>query len=390
VGLYGPRGVGKSSLADLIAKDRDDAIVRLHLRRKADRDRLSDESAFFAEHGDKLIVIDEIHLMSEAFDILRARLDDRARPVPGAGQFLFMGSESHQVRAMAAAALGARAASIEVTTIQLHELPTGAASSLMETFDRLDFEVPTIEPVASPNQVISMDQLWLRGGLPDSLLAVDDLESYTWRRNYLTQTFALAAGGAEAQDGALRGCLELIAAEQGGQVAVGTASKAFRGALERLKLMGLVRELRPWSGNAKLRLTKNPKLYIRDSGLLHALRSCRSGQDVRAADDRLVGGSWEGFCIEAIAARLGDRADLSFFRSDDGPEIDLVIAFAPGDCWVVEIKTNPMATIGKGFAIACAAVAPSRSLIVHKGEAAVTTRGGLEALTLRDFLDQLG
>uniref|UniRef100_B0T9H4 AAA ATPase n=1 Tax=Caulobacter sp. (strain K31) TaxID=366602 RepID=B0T9H4_CAUSK len=390
VGLYGPRSVGKSSLADQIAKDRGDEIVRLHFGRQADRDRLRDQAAFFAAHGDKLVVIDEIHLMPEAFRIVRARLDDWARPRPGAGQFLFMGSESHQVRAMAAEALGGHSMAIDLTTIQPHELPTASPITLMETFDALHFSVPEVEPTASANQALSMDQLWSRGGLPNSLLASDEAESYVWRRNYLDQIFALAPSGPNAIDGELRHCLEMIATEQGGQTPLTTSPKTFRAALERLKRMGLVRELRPWSGNAKLKLTKNPKLYIRDSGLFHVLRGCRTRADLDNADDRLLGGSWEGFCIEAIAARLGERADLFFYRIEASDELDLVIEFTLGERWVVEIKSNPMATIGAGFWSASAALDPKRKVIVHQGDAAVTNKSGLEALPLRMFLDQLG
>lgn len=389
VGLYGPRSVGKSSLADQIVQGRGAAVVRLHCGRQADRDRLRDQAAFFAAHGDKLVVIDEIHLMPEAFAILRARLDDRARPWPGAGQFLFMGSASHQVRAMAADGLGALVTAIDLTTIQPHELPAISPVSLMETFDPFDFSIPETEPIVRANQALSVDQLWSRGGLPDSLLAGDEAESYAWRRNYLDQIFALSPSGPDAFPGDLRHCLEMIATEQGGQMAVATSPKTFRTALERLKLMGLVRELRPWSANAKLKLTKNPKLYIRDSGLFHVLRGCRTRADLDSADSRLLGGSWEGFCIEAIAARVAERADLSFYRIEAGAELDLVIEFTPDERWVVEIKTNPMATIGGGFWTASAALEPTRKVIVHQGNSVVTNNSGLEALPLRVFLDQL-
>jgi predicted AAA+ superfamily ATPase len=286
------------------------------------------------------------------------------------------------VRAKAARSLGARAQSVFLGPIQPDELPRPMHADLMEAPDPLELPIDAVEAIGRLDDTITLQQLWLRGGLPPSLLA-DDASSFHWRRGYLADLFELPAGANQ-----FRACLEKIAANQGRLMSLQKETKAFAIGLDLLDRMGLVRRLRPWFKNTDARLTKTPKFYIRDSGLLHALNNCRGLANVRAVE-HLVGASWEGFCIEAIAAVLGEDGDLWFYRTDDGAEADLVIEFSPTESWVIEIKSNPDATIRPGFNAACAMIKPSERLVVHGGEAAFVDRNGLEALPLNAFLARL-
>lgn len=243
--------------------------------------------------------------------------------------------------------------------------------------------------ISKPESADHMDTLWLKGGFPMSLLA-DDEASFAWRRMYLTSCFRRALGGglAALEQGAVKRTLDRIAADQGGVFPVDKSPLEFRACVRHLEGLGLLRVLLPWSANRNTQLTRRPKLYIRDSGLLHLLRACPTLDAVRGTPG-LMGDSWEGFCIETLIGAAGDGAQAFHCRLNDQDEIDLVLEFGPTRRWAIEIKHGENPTPGAGFYRACEVLRPERRLFVHRGEATVAIGGDISAFPLRAAVDEV-
>jgi predicted AAA+ superfamily ATPase len=322
--LLGPRQVGKMTLARAVAASATRAIV-LDMERASDRAALSQPELFLPHHRDRLVVIDEVQLLPELFTALRPEIDVDRRP----GRFLLLGSASGELLRQSAQSLAGRVSFVELTPFLAEEV----VSDLLE-----------------------LQQLWLRGGFPLSWLASSDEASMQWRQDFI-RTFLLtdlAQMGVRIPAEALRRFWTMLAYLQGelfnasqlGQSLGGASHTTAARYLDTLVDAMVIRRLQPFLANVGKRLVKAPKVYIRDSGLLHALLGLR---DVLGLQGHAVAGaSWEGFVIEQIAAHATPDAQLGFYRTAAGAEIDLVVQHGQRRIGF-EVKFAAAPKVSRGF-----------------------------------------
>ncbi len=322
--LVGPRQVGKTTLARAVAAQHPGAVF-FDLERESDRAALRQPELLLPTVRDRLVVLDEVQLAPQLFAALRPEIDDDRRP----GRFLLLGSASGELLRQSAESLAGRVATVELTPFLASELQPDLAA---------------------------LQTLWLRGGYPLSCLAADDTTSYEWRTEFL-RTFLqrdLPAFGVRVPAETLRrfwtmlGHLQgqLFNASQLGVALGGAAHTTVGRYLDTLVDALMVRRLPPVLPNVGKRLVKSPKVYVRDSGLLHALLGIA---DVPALQGHPVAGaSWEGFVVEQVAAALPADATLGFYRTAAGAEIDLVVEHR-GRRVGVEVKFSAAPRPARGF-----------------------------------------
>ncbi len=300
VGLIGARQVGKTTLAKMVATQFDPRAVHLDLERPSDLDKLIEPELYLRPYADRLVVLDEIQRRPDLFPVLRALIDERRRP----GRFLVLGSASPDLMRQSSESLAGR--------IAYHEL---APFSLPEV-DRERFAT----------------RLWTRGGFPESFLAKTDEASFRWRQAFIQTHLErdLPGLGIRVPSTALRRFWLMLAHSHGqlwngSQIAssLGVAAPTVRRYLDILQDTFMVRQLQPYHANLKKRLVKRPKVYLRDSGLLHALLGI---MDFDALSGHpLVGASWEGWAIEQVLAIIPSHWHTYFYRTARGAEIDLLL-----------------------------------------------------------------
>ena len=363
VALLGPRQAGKTTLARAIA-ERSDAVV-LDLESTADRDQLADVPLFVRANQDRLVVLDEIHRMPEIFAELRVLVDEGRRVGKGVGRFLVLGSAS-------------------IPFLKQSESLAGR----IEYVDLGPLSVLEVEPTFE-----AATRLWVRGGLPLSFLAKSDEDSLIYRRN-LVRTY-LERDAPEFYPRVPPLTLErlwmMLAHGQGGLLnaarlaaGLGISAPTVVSYVDLLAGLLLVRRLPPRHANVKKRLVKSPRVYVRDSGLVHAL--------LRVADlnsllgHPVVGPSWEGFVIETILGSAPWEVLPSFYRTANGAEADLVLDL-PGQLrpWVIEIKRSSSPRLSRGFAIARRDLNAERAFVVYGGEQRFPIQRGVEAISLREM-----
>ena len=347
VALLGPRQCGKTTLARSLVDERPELAIYLDLERSEDLALLTDASVFLRTQRNKLVVIDEVQRAPELFTALRVEIDERRRGGQKAGHFLLLGSASQALLTQSSESLAGRIAYLELTPFRLDEL-----------------------------SVIQREKLWLRGGFPDSLLAPSTRLSHAWRRAYLTQVIErdVAFFAPRLPGPSLRKLWAMLAADQGGLVNaaklaqnLGVSGQSITRYLALLTELLHLRALPPWHGNIGKRLTKSPKYYIRDSGLLHALLDIQDEEQLLRHP--VIGHSFEGFIIEQICNQLGPEWRYSFYRTQNGAEIDL-IAERGENVLAVEIKRASKPTPSSGFYSGATDIGATRRLIVHAGERA--------------------
>ena len=367
--LLGPRQVGKTTLSRQIAAQRKHRAIYLDLERPVDRRRLQDADAFLRAQTGKLVVIDEIHRAPALFETLRGIIDDRRASGDRAGHFLLLGSAAIELMRQASETLAGRVAYIDLTPI-----------------DALEF----------PKQLGDLDRLWVRGGFPDSLLAADDADSMSWRRafirSYLERDVPMFAPRLPAETiGRLWTMLAHSQATPLNQSRLASSLEVSTPAVSRyvdlLVDLLLVRRLRPWSGNVGKRLVRTPKVYIRDSGLTHALLDLETRNDLLGHP--VVGASWEAFAIENLILAAGDRRTPYYYRTEDGAEVDLIFERGGSIEMAVEIKRSTAPTLSRGFGSAVAVLQPKHSYLIHGGDETWPVSKGITAVSLLDLMHRL-
>ena len=365
VGLLGPRQVGKTTLAHRLAAYRE--AVYLDLENPEDLALLSEPRALLATYADRLVILDEVQRLPGLFQTLRGLIDQYRRAGRGVGCFLLLGSSSPDLLRQSAESLAGRIAYRELGTLDLSE--TGPES---------------------------MDRLWLRGGFPRAWLAGSDAASFLWRRDlvrtYLERDIPVFDSRLPAET--LRRLWTMLAHSQGAllntaQLASSLAIhvRTLNRYIDLLVDLLLVRRLPPWSGNVGKRLVRSPRLYVRDSGIVHALLGLRRLEDVLAHP--VAGGSWEGFVLENLLAAAPAWAQPFFYRTQAGAEVDVVLEFDPGNRWAVEIKRSASRpTPSKGFHTACADLEVQRRLVVYGGTRAFPQPNGVETLPLARLMEE--
>ncbi len=367
VALLGPRQAGKTTLALAIATDR--PSVYLDLESAADRARVAEPALYFADHAEELVILDEIHRAPGLFEALRGVIDQARREGRGTGRFLLLGSAAIDLLAQSGESLAGRIAFVELAPLDLTEV--GA--------DHLD-------------------RLWVRGGFPDSFLAADDAFSLRWRedfiRTYLERDIPQLGPRIPAET--LRRLWTMFAHHQGGllnaaQLArgLGVSGTTIAHYLDLMVDLLLVRRLAPRLANVGKRLVRAPRVYVRDSGLVHALLGLADKEALLGHP--AAGPSWEGMAIESLLAAAGaggQRVQGSFYRTSHGAEIDLVLTWPGGEEWAVEIKRSLAPTLERGFHSALADLAPQRALVVHPGADSYRLAPPVEAIGLAELCAQ--
>jgi uncharacterized protein len=330
--LLGPRQVGKTTLARMIGAERKGSLY-IDLESADDLRRMEQPRAYLSAQAGRLTVIDEVQRAPHLFAELRGIIDERRRAGERAGQFLLLGSASLDLVQQASESLAGRVAYVDMPPVSAAEAATAG---------------------------IDINRLWQRGGFPDSLTARNDTTSYAWRRNFIRsylerdvpmfaprmptatvgRLWTMLANG----QGSLLNASRLA---QGLAVSVPTVMRY----IDLLVDLMLVRRLHPWSGNLGKRLVRTPKVYVRDSGLVHALLEISEHDQLLGHP--AVGPSWEGFVIENMIAAAGSASQPLFYRTVDGAEIDLVFERGGRPHVAIEVKRAAAPRIEKGFRIAC-------------------------------------
>ena len=352
--LLGARQVGKSTLARHIAKQTPGAVF-LDLELPADRARLDNPAAFFAAHRNQLVVIDEVQTFPELFAQLRPEIDAARH----AGRFLLLGSASGVLLRQSAESLAGRVSYLELSPLLWDEVQS------------------TLLAPASTHQaqLLAVQQYWLRGGMPLSLLAPTDAKSLRWRNDYLLSLVRrdLLALGITIPSETLWRFLRMLA-HQHGQLFNASALAVAMGGISPITVSRyldifcdalIVRKLEPYFVNLGKRLVKSPKVYFRDLGLLHALLNIGQAHDLQGHP--MAGYSWEGLVINHLAAQMsqgfGGNASLYFYRTSAGAEMDAVIDTG-SERIGFEIKLSDAPRVTKGFWNACSDLQLSRAYVV--------------------------
>ena len=364
VAIIGPRQVGKTTLARVIADSRPGALY-LDLEAREDREKLIEPVLFLRQYENSLVVLDEIHRVPELFSSLRGIIDQGRRTGHATGRFLILGSASIDLLRQSGESLAGRITYIDMGPFYTLELPANEPTLL---------------------------QLWLRGGFPGSYLAEDDSTSLRWRtdfiRTYLERD--VPQFGPRIPAGVLERLWTMLAHGQGTllnasrlaaalQISASTAQRY----IDLLANLLLVRRLPPFHRNVGKRLVKSPKVYVRDSGLVHALLGIKTYNDL--AGHPVAGASWEGLVIENLIQAAPKRTVASFYRTAAGAEIDLLLETPGQGLWAIEIKRSLAGRPEKGYYIACQDLKPDRRFLVNAGSGHYPIDAEITAIGLHEL-----
>ncbi len=363
--LLGPRQVGKTTLA-LAAGEKYDALY-LDLEAESDRARLEDAERYLALYLDRLVILDEVQRVPGLFPLLRGLIDKSRRLGKKSGNYLLLGSASPELLRQSGESLAGRIRYLELAPFTLSEM--GDAS---------------------------LDDLWLCGGFPESLLSADKAKSLRWRmdfiRTYLERDIPFFSPRIAAET--LRRFWTMLAHRQGGMLntaelarGLGVDAKTTSRYLDLLVDLFLVRRLQPWHANVGKRLVKSPKIYIRDSGILHALLAIDSIDALLSHP--VIGASWEGFVIDHLLVNAPSGTTGYFYRTSGGAEIDLILSLPGGILWAIEIKRSHKPHVDRGFHEACLDTSPAGKFIVYPGEHRYPLSADIEVLPLHALVNDL-
>lgn len=365
VALLGPRQVGKTTLAHELREGR--PSLYLDLESDAGRAKLSDPELYLSSHEDKLVILDEVQRMPDLFQNLRGLIDRGRRKGRRAGRFLLLGSASIDLLRQSGETLAGRISYAELAPLDALEVPAA-----------------------------DLDRLWLRGGFPDSFLARDDQASFRWRRNFIRTYLErdIPALGPRIAAETLRRFWTMLAHRQSGLSnaaelarALGVDGKTVASYLDLLVDLMLVRRLEPWHANIGKRLVKSPRIYVRDTGILHALLGLQTLEDVLAHP--VAGAGWEGLVIETAHATMPEGTQAQFYRSGAGAEVDLVLTLPAGARWAIKIKRSLSPKVERGFYHACEDLAPERRIVVYPGADPFPLPNGIEVMSLHQLARDL-
>lgn len=366
VALLGPRQVGKTTLALEMAEALKPAMY-LDLESRGDRAKLADAELYLRDHEDKLVVLDEVHRVPELFQSLRGLIDKGRRRGRRTRRFLLLGSASMDLLQQSGETLAGRIAYVE-----------------LPPFDVLEVDKEDI------------DKLWVRGGFPDSFLARDDGRSLRWRQNFVRTYLErdVPQLGPRIPAETLRRFWVMLAHTQGGILNAASLArgldvdgKTIAKYLDLLVDLLLVRRLAPWHRNVGKRLVKSPKVYVRDSGVTHALLGLGNKEDVLSHP--VTGQSWEGFVIENLVNAAPADTAASFYRASGGAEVDLVLVLPGRRPWAIEIKRSLEPKLTKGFHHACADIDPEAKFVVYSGTERFRVADDVEAIHVCDLAREL-
>lgn len=324
VGILGPRQVGKTTLSKEIQKKYTNSVY-LDLELPSDFNKLIDAEYFLKSYEDKLIVVDEIQHRPELFTIIRALVDQNRKPA----RFLILGSSSPDLLRKSSETLAGRIIYHQLTPFLLDEL--GKSHS-------------------------NMDNLWLRGGFPESFLAENNELSFRWREAFISAFLErdIPKLGINIPSIRLRRFWTMLAHLHGSlwnaskiAASLGVTPPTSKYYIDILNDTFIVRQLLPYFPNLKKRIVKSPKIYIKDTGLLHTLLGLKTKEELLGHP--VAGHSWEGFALEQIINTIHESYGKYFYRTGAGAEIDLIITKADNPLVCIEIKFSLSPKLTQGF-----------------------------------------
>lgn len=358
--LLGPRQAGKTTLSLALGKER--GALYLDLESERDRAKLAEPELYLSDHLGRLVILDEIHRAPGLFPVLRGLIDQARRDGKDHGLYLLLGSASLDLLKQSGETLAGRVSYLE-----------------LDPFDALEVG----------GTLADRDRLWLRGGFPESFLAPSDARSLRWRNDFIRSYLErdIPQFGRRIAAETLRRFWSMLAHNQGGMLNVaqlarnlGVDVKTATAHIDLLADLLLVRRLPPWHANVGKRLVKSAKVYVRDSGLVHALLAI--GDRETLLSHPVVGASWEGFIVEQLLAIAPEGVQGHFYRTSGGAEIDLVICFPDGRLWAVEIKRSLSPRPERGFHSACTDLDPERRFVVYPGDDTYPSGEGIQVVSL--------
>ena len=361
VGLLGPRQVGKTTLAFAQKALYPDALY-LDLELPSAQRQMDDPEAFLMSHAQQLVILDEVQRMPGLFGILRGVIDQRRRMGQASGQFLLLGSATGVLMQQSSESLAGRVAYVELPPLQAPEIFTHQPS------------------------VADLNALWVRGGFPMSWLAPSDADSMTWREVFMATYLKkdIPALGPRIPATTLRRLWTMLAHHQGELLdlsklaaALAISGQTVSRYIDLLCDLMLLRRLPAWHGNVGKRLVRSPKVYVRDSGLVHALLGLPNLDAVLGHP--IAGSSWEGFVMEQLI-NAAPQAQACFYRTSNGAEVDLVLTFRNQQTWVIEIKRSSAPNVSRGFYQAATDLGAERKLLVAPVAQAYPLKDGIEVV----------
>ena len=364
VALLGPRQVGKTTLAHHVSEVL--PSIYLDMESPADLAKLQDPLSYLSGHLDKLVILDEIHRAPDLFPVLRGLIDRARMKGAGNGRYLILGSASIDLLKQSSESLAGRIQYLELTGVT-------------------PLEVESIE----------LDTLWLRGGFPRSVLAETNEVSVDWREDFIRTYLErdIPQLGPRVPATTLRRFWTMLAHQQGSNL---NAAKLASGLdvssvtifryVDLLVDLLLLRRLHPWHANPGKRLVKSPKVYVRDSGIVHQLLGISDREALFSHP--VVGMSWEGFAIESLLASAPRNVEAYFYRTSTGVEIDLLLQFPGGELWAIEIKRTSAPKPSSHFRRACSDLKPNRKFILYNGSETYPLEGDASAIGLRELMKE--
>lgn len=363
IAILGPRQVGKTTLAKRLGMNRNG--LYLDMENPNDQNKLQDPFSYLSLYEDHTIIIDEIQMMPALFATLRPLIDANRK----AGRFILLGSASPLLVKGVSESLAGRIAYTELTPIGITELTAA-----------IDYKVN-----------------WFRGGFPEALLAGTDAHAIDWLndfiRSYVERDLAILFG-VTLSPVTLRNFWSMLAHSNGNLLnaevfarSLGVSATTVMKYLDFLEGGYMVRRLQPWFVNAKKRLVKSPKTYIRDTGILHRLLNIASLDDLLGHPG--TGGSWEGYVVEQVFQAKPDHLDLFFYRTQAGAECDLLLVQGITPVACIEIKISNAPVVSKGFLNCIADLQPRVSFIITpQSETYHTANSGITITNLADFISK--
>ncbi|WP_293784085.1 ATP-binding protein [uncultured Pedobacter sp.] len=358
IAILGPRQVGKTTLAKDLSHD----YVYLDMENPRDVAKLQDAYTFLESLQDHTVIIDEVQLLPSLFSLLRPLIDAKRTP----GRFILLGSASPELVKGVSETLAGRISYHELCPIGLTELP-----------DNIDFE-----------------QHWFRGGFPESLLSENDSISKEWIDDFIVSYVERDLAkmfGVDLAPMLLRNFWSMLAHLNGNLFngesfarSLGVSAPTVNRYLDFLEGGFLIRRLQPWFVNAKKRLIKSPKTYIRDTGILHRLLNIPGYSDLFGHP--AVGASWEGYVIEQIYQTKAKQIDLFFYRTQTGAECDLILVQGITPIVCIEIKLSNAPSVSKGFISCIKDLEPKYKYIITPKSETYPSSNDIIVTNLKNFL----
>ena len=366
VAILGPRQVGKTTLVQLLEKKIKQKYLYLDLERNSDVAKLADAETYLEKHQDKCVIIDEVQRMPELFSVLRPLIDAKRTP----GRFILLGSASPQ-------------------------LVKGVSESLAGRISYI--ELPPVTITEALKAKIKMDTHWYRGGFPDALTASTELAFHKWMDNFINTYIERDLNflfGVSFSTATMRNFWSMLAHTSGGMLntemlarSLGVSAPTVTKYLSFLEGAYLLRMLPSWTVNAKKRLVKAPKIYLRDSGILHRLSRVHSMQDLHGHP--VVGASWEGYAIQQIISLKPAYLDAYYYRTQHGAECDLVLVKGIKPIAAIEIKLSSTPAVSHGYYTSVSDLKTKDNFIVNRDNDTYTNTDGVMYCSLIDFVKNI-